>query len=172
MVIRWTTFLNKLRADLLAQAYKVFPAPPATYAYPPNVETQELDNNLPEPFSRQVVKDTIDKNLVLLGKLIQTRINQVQNRDPALNPDPEEEEDDEEEPSFEDQEYQVEVILDVRQDEDGITRYKVKWKYYNSDSNEDDTSWVSERNLNCPELIDEFLASKREEELARAWELI
>lgn len=51
--------------------------------------------------------------------------------------------------------YEVEKIMDHRVDPKGRRRFLLKWKGY---GHEDDT-WEKEENLNCPDLINEYMKS-------------
>ena len=51
--------------------------------------------------------------------------------------------------------YEVERIMDHRVDPHGRRRFLLKWKGY---SHDDDT-WEKEENLNCPDLINEYMRS-------------
>ena len=54
-------------------------------------------------------------------------------------------------------EYEVEKILDQRT-KNGKIEYLLKWKRYPASDN----SWVSESNLNCPILLNEYRKTKVE----------
>lgn len=57
--------------------------------------------------------------------------------------------------------FQVEEILDQRTVK-GRRQFRVRWKGYT----EDQDTWELEKDLNCPELIEEFKAKAKEEDTA------
>ncbi|CAF0940596.1 unnamed protein product [Didymodactylos carnosus] len=59
--------------------------------------------------------------------------------------------DDDDNSDSDEEEYVVEKVLD-KKIENGITKYKLKWKDYPLSK----STWESEKNLNCPELIKEY----------------
>lgn len=61
---------------------------------------------------------------------------------------------DDSEDSEEDEEWEVHRIVDIRNKKDRKREFLIRWKGYKSNYD----SWESEENLNCPDLIDEYMA--------------
>ena len=58
-------------------------------------------------------------------------------------------EEEEEQDEHEEKQYEVEAILDKREDEDGVVEYKIRWKGYGPDED----TWEPEDNLDCAEVL-------------------
>lgn len=68
------------------------------------------------------------------------------------------EESDNDLPSDDDEVYEVENILDVKEKRNGLKDFLVHWKGYSKA----DANWEPEENLNCQDLIDNFLKTYEE----------
>lgn len=131
------------------------PIPSKGFCYPPEIRKQPIVT--PPPLTgRDDLEKVVKENILKFDALIKKHVRQEEARERVV--DSEEEEDEEKEPSYEDQEYEVEEILDMRILADGSKQYKVSWKHFYGEERE---SWTSENAIkNCPQLLENFQNSR------------